>query len=283
MNELLALDDRYEDSLIEARAAVAEAELKAAGVVVDRTKSEEESNYTDSMWQIYNNLGVIEIKGMLVNSSSKYNSYMGLVSYDEIRQATLSSLEAGAKGVLFVYDSPGGVASGMEALAEFVSSLTVPTVSYASGTMASAAYMTGMQSDLVYTGNFSSVGSIGVYLSYVGIAGLAKKEGVKPERFRSGKLKGTPNRLFDLSAEERSYIQKMVDDSAELFYNAVAGARGIPRAMLDTLGITDGGGYLGADALRLGLVDGIVTFDKAVAISLDLVEKSLDTNTKKIY
>jgi signal peptide peptidase SppA len=241
-------------------------------------KEEEEQSY---ILQISDNIGVVSIKGMLTQHDSYWNRYFGMLSYQEIKLATIQALRAGVGAILYDFATPGGNASGMIDVADFFSSIPVPTIAHASGSMASAGYFLGMQMDHIHSSALSEVGSVGVICTLYDVTKMNERQGIKVERFRSGDLKAVGDPDFSLSDKEREYISNQISAMADVFFSAVSNARGIPIQMLEKLGITSGRTFMGQEAVGVGLVDSIQSFDKSVMKAYSLATNYLDKNTKR--
>ncbi len=133
------------------------------------------------------------------------------------------------KGLLLVVDSPGGaVAPSIEmALAIKRVKKNKPVVTYASGTMASGSYYASIYSDKIIANPGSMVGSIGVLFQSPNFKELADKIGVKEQTITAGKYKqiGTPTREW--LPYEREELEKMINDTYDMFITDVANARGL--------------------------------------------------------
>jgi signal peptide peptidase SppA len=266
-SEILAINSAYADKLLAAEAAVV-----TAGPY---DKEEKDGSH---LLQMVDKVGIVNVGGMLINTDSPWNRIFGLVSYNEVRDATIEALESGAEGLLYHFDSPGGRVSGMADLGNFISSLPVPTVSFTDSRMLSAAYFLGIQADSVYGDSFSETGSVGVVQMIADMSKMYSDMGIKFTRFRSGDLKQSGNPMFKLTDKEVKYLQGQVDTYAEKFFNIVSEARGIPRPMLDQLDITSGRTFIGEEAVAVGIVDSIMSFDAAVMETMRLAQKSIDKN-----
>jgi len=246
-----------------------EAEVKAQEAMSSGAEKPE-----SDLLSMYDGVGVIEVKGKLTNKDSEYNSWFGLVSYNQVRAAAVEAIELGAGAVLFDIDSPGGAVAGMNDLSSFLNTLDVPTLAHTSGTMASAAYFLGASCEGCYADAMSETGSVGVVLQHVEFTEALKKEGVKVDIIRSGDKKAIGGPYEKLEPQNRKYLQDQVNTYASKFYEFVSEHRGIPLpAMTD---IKKGGTFIGEEAVQAGLVDKIMTFDEALAVALALSEKTLD-------
>lgn len=223
---------------------------------------------------IHEGVGVIEVKGALTNKDSRYNSWYGLVSYNQIRNAAIEATELGVGSILFDIDSPGGTVSGMKDLSSFISTMDVPTISHTSSQMASAAYFTGISCEHCFADDMAESGSVGVVMTLMEYTEAMKEAGVHAEVFRSGKHKQAGNPYEKLSAENRKHIQDQVMTYADKFYGFVSEHRGIPIPAMTE--IMTGKTFIGEEALAAGLIDKIMSFDEALAFSMTLAEKTLD-------
>lgn len=245
-------------------------QARLATLSAQDTPGEEEQS---RLLSVYDNVAVVDIKGSLTNRESYWNRFFGAVAYSEIKHAIIQAVESDAQALVLDIDSPGGSVNGMSEIGEFISNLQIPTFSYSSGSMCSAAYFIGAQSDKVYAGDFSTIGSVGVVAEVYDRTKMLADIGVKFIRFRSGPLKavGSPN--HKLTKEETAYLQAQVDLYGNKFYNIVSAARGMPVSVMETYGITTGKTFIGDEALRVNLIDGIKTFDEVMLEAFSLAEK----------
>jgi signal peptide peptidase SppA len=275
--EILAIAEGHAGVLFDARNRIAEkikvtsaAELKAM-----EDGDEEESSYLLTM---ADNVAHISITGGLTGRDSWMNRYFGITSYAEIKKATIDGINAGAGAIVYNFNSPGGEVRGMSEVASFISKLPVPTVTYAGGMMASAAYFLGSQADHVYAGDFSEVGSIGVLLKLYDRTKMNEQYGIKVERFRSGDLKAVGDPDFKLSEKERAHVKEQIDLYASKFFSIVSAARGMPMETLEKLSITSGKTFIGDQAKAVNLIDKVVTFEQTMLKAYDLAAKHIDKN-----
>ncbi len=228
---------------------------------------------------MYDNVGVIEVKGMMVNTDSFWNRIFGRVSYNEIRAASIQAVERGSNVIVYDYDTPGGNVNGMSDTANLISSLEPHTISFTSGSMASAGYFLGSQSDDVYADTFAEVGSVGIVAKIYDRSKMLDNIGIKPMRFRSGDLKAVGDPDFKMSAKEKTYIQGKIDNYGNKFFSIVSDARGMPLQALEKAGITSGRTFIGEEALEVNLVDANKSFDEVMLQAFTLAKKAVDKRT----
>jgi protease-4 len=114
---------------------------------------------------------------------------------DAVELIEAAAEDAAVKAIMLHIDSPGGAASGGEALYRAVrdASEQKPVVAVIDGLGASAAYMTAIAADHVVARESSLTGSIGVIVQYGHIEELMRKLGVAYEEVKSAPLKGEPS------------------------------------------------------------------------------------------
>ncbi|MFA5354596.1 MAG: S49 family peptidase, partial [Thermodesulfovibrionales bacterium] len=89
--------------------------------------------------------------------------------------------------------------------------------------------------------------------------------GVKADVVKSGKLKDMASIFRDLKSEERQILEGVMDDLHGQFMQAVSEGRKIPLSRVKEL--ADGRVFSGSQALKLGLVDELGTFQDAIRIA----------------
>lgn len=197
------------------------------------------------------NLERIDLKGEIVDSSHVLEKIINAKNDTNI------------KGVLFVIDSPGGAFAPSMELALAIKDLKKekPVVTYASGTMASGSYLSGVGANLILANPASFIGSIGVLMQSVNLGELAEKLGIKEQSVKAGTFKeaGTFTRAW--SREEREYLQNLTNQSYELFTGFVAEERKL--SLKDRRKWADARVFLASQAKELGLIDELSSYENA--------------------
>ncbi len=186
------------------------------------------------------------------------------------------------RSILLYVDSPGGSVSGIDDLARNILAARAekPVLAFIEDMGASGAYYLASQAQTVYSNAAAAVGSIGVYTYLDDWSERYATEGVKTHIVKHGKWKGigligtkvTEEQLEILSDEIRGYY--------ELFVDAVAAGREMPREQV--MELANGRFWLGNGARKRGLVDKIVTFKEALiaAVAAGQERFSQGSNTK---
>lgn len=178
-----------------------------------------------------------------------------IMSADDVLKKIDEAKKDNIKGVLVDIDSPGGAVPPSIEIAMSIQELKKkkPVVVYASGTIASGGYYSAIWADKIVVNPGSLVGSIGVILNGMKFDKLMEKIGVETQFAKSGKYKevGTPTREW--TADERAEVQKVIDDTYDMFVNDVTKARNLD--IKDKLKYADAHIFTARQAKDVGLVD----------------------------
>lgn len=207
-----------------------------------------------------------------------------------IRGAIASGLDASAENVVPIIEracesarvntivleiaSPGGSPSEAERIIEAVNACRrgnpeqevagKPVIALIDSVGASAAYMIAMNTDEIYAGRYSLVGSIGAIMRYTDISALAKEHGVIERTWRSAELKGGPSMLTPPTPEDDRVMDEMVKAIADQFVEDVLAARA-GKLHIDTELLASGRVWTAPEAHQYGLIDDIATLESLSA------------------
>ena len=230
---------------------------------------QEKDNY-----QILNGIAVIPITGIIAKRMNLFTQISGGVSTQLIGRDITDALAApDVRGIVLDIDSPGGTVDGTQELAQLIlqGRDIKPIVAYSDGMIASAAYWIGSAAHRVYiSGPTVHVGSIGVVATHVDYSEYDKKRGLKRTEIYAGKYKRIASQTKPLSQEGKQSIQDQVDYLYSIFVDAIAQNRGVgAQKVLNNM--ADGKIFIGEQAVRAGLVDGLVSFDGVISERLPLL------------
>lgn len=132
------------------------------------------------------------------------------------------------KTIVIYFDSPGGVATGLEETSELIESLIQDgkrVVCYVDCLCASAAYWLAASTQAIYAAPSASVGSIGTYIAAIDDSRAWEIEGLELKIFRDGDLKalGHPGKAW--TPEEEEYLQERLEQTAAQFKSHIATKR----------------------------------------------------------
>ncbi|MDR2681958.1 MAG: S49 family peptidase [Holosporaceae bacterium] len=217
-------------------------------------------------YNIYSDVAVIPVHGLLTKRSEFFSSFFGTTSYEEIHELISLALDdAEVNSILLDIDSPGGEVSGLFDLADFIyeSRNTKPIYAIANDSAFSAAYAIASAATKIFVNRTSGVGSIGVIATHVDISEYDKKEGIKYTTIFAGDRKNDLSPHEPISDEAISDLQKEVDRLYGMFIALVARNRNVSTVQVRA---TQAALYFGADSVSLGFADEIADFQKCLQI-----------------
>ena len=177
------------------------------------------------------------------------------------------------KAVVLRVNSPGGSAYASEQIWRAVTRLKAkkPVVVSMGTYAASGGYYISCAANYIYAEPTTLTGSIGIFGMFPDVSGLlTDKLGLKFDQVKTNKYSnfGTTSRPFN--EEEMQYLTNMIDRGYKTFTKRVSDGRKIPVERVYE--IAEGRVWLGQDALKIKLVDGIGGIDQAVAKAAELAK-----------
>ena len=220
-------------------------------------------------YELRGSIAVIPMRGVIAKYAHQVNGSSqprGIASETVLRGLRAALEDDAVRGILLNIDSPGGSVSGVPALAEEVlaSKAEKPVWAHAQDMMASAAYWIGSQAERVYASRAATVGSIGVYAAIVDQSRAFENEGLRVHVLRAGEHKGAGVAGSPIEKADLEQLQKHVDQTRELFVEAIA--QGREQLELDQIReLATGDTWLAPEALERGLIDGVLSFEQTLA------------------
>ncbi len=176
-------------------------------------------------------------------------------------------------GIILTLDTPGGTVYESDELylklMEYKEKTGRPIWSYMESMCCSGGYYIASASDEMYANRNTWTGSIGVIISTYNLAGLYEKLGIEEINIVSGDNKAMGHAGQEMSAEQRSIYQSLVDESYEQFVDIAASARGMSTS--DMKKLADGRVYTAAQAVDSNLIDGIKGYEEFMGYVQDQV------------
>jgi len=205
--------------------------------------------------------GVIAKHAAMVNGISQPRG----TSVEKLTEQLMGALaDRYVTSILLHVESPGGSIAGLADFAAAVreASYVKPVTAYIDDLGASAAYWIASQASAIYANQTALVGSIGVYTLYMDSSKWAEKLGVKFHILRSGEHKGVGEVGIEITQSNLDAIQGRVNTYFGMFLDAVLAGRGGAGMDAESLrGIADGRVFIGAEAVKNKLIDGITTLE----------------------
>lgn len=171
------------------------------------------------------------------------------------------------KGIIIKVNTPGGgvveSAEIHDKIVEIQKEAKKPVYISMGSMAASGGYYISAPANKIFASPETLTGSLGVIMQGVNVAGLAEKYGVKFETIKSGEFKDIMSSYRDMTDEERTILQEMINHSYDGFVKVISEGRGIPED--EVRKIADGRIYDGRQAKELHLVDEYGYFKDVVA------------------
>ena len=171
------------------------------------------------------------------------------------------------RAVVLRINSPGGTVTASDIifreLQEFKRVTGLPVIASMLDVAASGGYYIALAADTIVAHPTTVTGSIGVIMISLNAEGLMQKVGLATATIKSGERKDMGSPFRQLTAEERSIFQSVIDHLHRQFVAKVVERRHIPDATAATL--ADGRIYTAEQALGHKLVDRIGYIPEALA------------------
>ena len=203
-------------------------------------------------------IAIIPVIGPIFRYANLFTRISGATSVQDFALDFHMALEdPSVRGIVLDVNSPGGTVAGISELAGqiFAARSRKSVLAYIGAEGASGAYWLASAANQIIVNDTALVGSIGVV--------AAQRPG--PDDEIEIVSSQSPRKRNDArTAEGRADIQRMVDDLADVFIEAVASNRGIEmEAVLSDFG--QGGLLVGTKAVDAGMADDVGVLEKIIA------------------
>lgn len=221
-----------------------------------------------------NDFAVITVFDTLTAKNDPWAS--GGTSYANIKKNIDTAIADGYQNLMFYIDSPGGEAQGLFELTSYIRTLSekeIFTASFTDGYATSAAYAIPAATDIILATQSSISGSIASILVHLDTSKADANAGRTYTIVRSKPDKAIPDSKTPLSDAGLAKLTNLVDKFDSMFNNDIVASR----ANLSVQDLIDmrGADYLAEDAIKLGLIDGIVSdINSAATAALSFKSKS---------
>ncbi len=214
-------------------------------------------------------------EGGVHRGESTYNPVTGGVTMgsETVAKAFRSAIEdEDVKAILFRVDSPGGSYVGSDTIRREVvraGRAGKPVIVSMANVAGSGGYFVAMTAHSIVAQPGTVTGSIGVLGGKMITRDFWNKLGVTWDSVKRGEHAGMWSPIEDYSSEEWARVQALLDRVYEDFTQKVAQGRNLKEEKV--LEIAKGRIWSGEDALRIGLVDGLGGFHKALAVTREAI------------
>ncbi|MDO8627776.1 MAG: signal peptide peptidase SppA [Candidatus Diapherotrites archaeon] len=217
-----------------------------------------------------NTISVIPISGIIMAEPDAF----GGVSVD--LKKTIANLESAekdssVKAIVLEINSPGGSVVPTKEIVKKIREIekTKPVVAHIYEVGASGGYYIAASANYVFAEEDAITGSIGVISESISIQGLLEKYGIDANLLTKGKLKGMGHPFKDLTEEEKSVFDSLLEEVFVSFKNDIKEFR---TGKLDSEfeDIADGRILSGRQALKHGLIDATGSKQEAIDKAAEL-------------
>jgi protease-4 len=178
------------------------------------------------------------------------------------------------KGVILRLDTPGGEVTASDIIyheiLNFKNKTDVPVLALMMGLAASGGYYIASACDYIIAHPSTLTGSIGVISVFPNLKDLFQKVGIQVRVIKSGNLKDSGSTFREMTEEERSVFQGIVNEYHKKFLDVVYEARKESLSRKELERLADGRIYTASQARDFQLIDDVGYFDRALEHILDL-------------
>jgi protease-4 len=237
----------------------------------------------ESLFGARDQVAQLDIKGMILDSGGPGGFGGGAATTAEKTLKAIQEIRAdGAPVVLLNINSPGGTASGAQAIYDELMRLKrdkkVKIVASMGDVAASGGYYIAAAADTIVANPSTLTGSIGVIMHTQNYQGLMGKLGVQNGAIKSAPHKDIGSPYRPITPEEQKLLQGIIDDTYQQFLEAVSAGRHLPVAQLKPL--ADGRIFTGRQAQKAKLVDQLGNYQVALDAARKLGGLRADAEVK---
>lgn len=223
------------------------------------------------------NIAVLEVEDVLMRED--FCGEMGTESLNEALMEYAENPSIG--GVILAFNTPGGQSDYIENVVQTIANYPKPIISYVSSMCASAGYWLASNTDAIFTSvKTDRVGSIGTMISYCKV----NPDAVDQPRYLQVNVYASrsidKNRAYEemLDGNYERIIKEVLDPMNNVFLSSVKQGR----ANIDE-GTLTGKMYYSEEAVSLGLIDGIKSFDETVAYVVEMIQNAQNQNSMGLF
>jgi len=204
-------------------------------------------------------IAVVNITGTILSSRETVSTLKSLAESPNV------------SAILLRVDSPGGGVAASQEIYEEIKSIRdsgKPIVVSMGALAASGGYYVSCGASRIVANPGTVTGSIGVIATFPNFTKLMEKVGLQMNVVKSGEYKDAGSPFRPATKEDEEIFQNVVDDTYSQFLNVVSSERKLPLEKLRKF--ADGRVFTGVQALKLGLVDTLGSYEDAVNVAAKL-------------
>ncbi|MEF8776972.1 MAG: S49 family peptidase [Haloarculaceae archaeon] len=225
------------------------------------------------------NVAEVPVEGPITRDSGGFGIPAGPTRPDAdevVEQIERADADRNTQALVLRLNTPGGEIVPADDIREAAIAFDGPTVAYATDTCASGGMWVASGCDRLWAREGSIVGSIGVRFGSFRVHEFLEAHGIEYEGITAGEYKESLSAFKQLEADEREYIQGLVDTWYDHFVERMAEGTDMDAAAVRA---TEAKVYLGEDAVETGLVDALGNRDGVEAHLEDRLGTPVEVNT----
>ncbi|MBC93518.1 MAG: S49 family peptidase [Rhodospirillaceae bacterium] len=204
-------------------------------------------------------VSVVRMEGVIASGRAGFrSSQMNMETLSDPLDRAFKVPEV--KAVILLINSPGGSPVQSSLIAKRVRALSdekeVPVFAFAEDVAASGGYWLACSADEIYADTSSIIGSIGVIFTGFGFQELIKRYGIERRVYASGDHKGALDPFLSENNDDVERLKKAQEGIHKSFKDLVRSRR-FGKIDASEEKLFTGEFWTGAQALELGLIDGI--------------------------
>ncbi|MHC5354054.1 signal peptide peptidase SppA [Myroides sp. LJL115] len=233
--------------------------------ILDYIKAPSSSNVKLSADQI----AIVYAQGQILSGEGNV-SYVGELSINRALKKARENDKV--KAVVLRVNSPGGSALTSELIWREVelTKAVKPVIVSMGDVAASGGYYIACGADYIFADPATITGSIGVFGMLPNVSTLSEKYGVNPQIVQTHKNAANYSIFAPLSPEYKQTVTQSIEQIYTTFVSRVATGRNMSFQQVDEL--AQGRVWVGADALKNGLIDAYGGLDQAIAYAVEKTE-----------
>lgn len=204
-------------------------------------------------------IAIIELKDIILTSD------------DVVRQFKKFRENRSIQAIVFRIESPGGGVSASQEIYEEVKKTREsgkPVVVSMGSVAASGGYYVACGASKIIANPGSITGSIGVIFQFLHVNELLHKLGIDAATYKSGRYKDAGSPFRKPTDDDKKFYDQLLQDVYEQFVEVVANERKLDKKIVRSY--ADGRIFTGRQALEIGLIDSIGTYEDAIDIAAGL-------------
>lgn len=204
-------------------------------------------------------IAVVELKGVIMESETV------------VRQLKQYRDDDRVKAILLRVDSPGGGVVASQEIYEEVRKTRdggMPVIVSMGSLAASGGYYVSCGATRIVANRGTLTGSIGVISEFMEFKDALAKLGIDVNTVKAGRLKDAGSPTRKMTETDKAYFQQLMDDVHRQFIGVVEDERGLTHD--EAVELSDGRVFTGEQALDLGLVDTLGTYEDAIGVAAEL-------------